>query len=116
MFSCSSGVPVDPVEVTSEAGLYTMHLHTEDAVAGTDFHLGLHLMSDGEAVSGASLTVTPFMPEMGHGIAGTPEVSESDGGEYDTMFTFSMSGYWEIDVMIHADPGTDHAVFAYEVD
>ncbi|UCF30835.1 MAG: FixH family protein [bacterium] len=53
--------------------------------------------SGGEDVPGARVTVTPWMPEMDHGVSEVPKVMERGGGLYTVHnVMFSMTGKWEL--------------------
>jgi hypothetical protein len=113
--ACSTGVPIDPHEVKSAEGLYTLHMHADDPVAGELTTFGFHLLHDGDNVTGATVAVTPYMPDMGHGITDEPVVTEGEDALYEAVFTYSMGGYWELTIDIDAEPGADQAIVAYEV-
>lgn len=57
--------------------------------------------TNGVAVTGASVTVTPFMPDHGHGSPVRTVVSELRGGDYRASeLFFSMPGYWQTRVQV----------------
>lgn len=59
-------------------------------------------------VSGASITVTPWMPSMGHGVMEKPIVNEKGGGLYNVKnVIFSMTGDWELRLEIASGSTTD---------
>jgi hypothetical protein len=59
------------------------------------------LDASGQPVDGASITVTPFMPDHAHGSAVTPIVTPSGGGKYAvTKVYLAMAGLWKITVSI----------------
>jgi hypothetical protein len=68
----------------------------------------------GAPVTGASLVVTPFMPDHQHGPgAYTPRVEELSGGQYRlSEINTWMPGYWEI--TIGADAGGTHDTVVYK--
>lgn len=70
------------------------------AVAGADVTWTVEITDSetGDAVEGATVTVSPWMPSMGHGIAEDPEVTEAGDGLYDATFLVPMSGTWELRV------------------
>lgn len=113
----SSSVPVNPPTADSLAGLYTLELAPErdPFVAGDQSEL--HIVVTGEAgpTTSAALSLTPWMPDMGHGIAQAPEVV-GDGDAYLATWVFSMPGYWELTIDIDAEHGADQAVVAYDVE
>lgn len=59
----------------------------------------------GAPVDGASLTVTPFMPEHGHGSPVTPSITPQGAGKYEIdKVNFMMPGVWETTIEV-APPG-----------
>jgi hypothetical protein len=63
-------------------------------------------------VTGASITVTPWMPDMGHGVFEKPVVTEKGGGLYTVdNVIFIMSGHWELRVDVSEKGQQDRAVF-----
>ena len=65
-------------------------------------------------VPGAEITVTPWMPAMGHGVMEKPQVMERGGGLYSvTNLVLSMTGHWQLQVKVAKDGMTDNAVFEF---
>ena len=84
-------------------------------VAGEEVTTTLHLTwSDGTAVEGADVVVTPWMPAHGHGLSGDVDVVE-DAGTYSTTFTYSMAGTWELQVTAEQDGLSEEGVAEVEV-
>ncbi len=55
--------------------------------------------TDGSPAPGASLTVDPQMPAMGHGSSETPVITEVEPGVYEAFpVTFQMPGEWTLSV------------------
>ena len=70
--------------------------------------------SAGGDVAQAELTVTPWMPSMGHGVMQKPVVAERGGGLYSVEnIVLSMTGHWQLQVKIAKDDKTDSAVFDF---
>jgi hypothetical protein len=66
----------------------------------------------GTPVTGATLTVTEFMPDHGHRGAKAVIVTELGGGEYDANpVNFNMSGYWEVTVEVQKAPLDEKVTF-----
>jgi hypothetical protein len=68
---------------------------------------------DGQPVTGATLTTTPFMPDHGHGTSAIPVTTPAaDGYTIAPLYLF-MPGLWQ--VTIHATSGavSDQAVFNF---
>jgi len=60
-------------------------------------------------VTGARITVAPWMPSMGHGVMEKPVVNEKGGGLYNlTNVVFSMTGDWELRLEIASGSTTDN--------
>jgi hypothetical protein len=65
-------------------------------------------------VVGADITITPWMPEMGHGVFDAPVVTEKGGGLYSVEnIILVMSGHWELRVDIKQEDIEDAAVFDF---
>jgi len=59
-------------------------------------------------VTGARITVAPWMPSMGHGVMEKPVVNEKGGGLYNlSNVVFSMTGDWELRLEIASGSTTD---------
>ena len=68
----------------------------------------------GGDVAQAELTVTPWMPSMGHGVMQQPVVTERGGGLYSVdNVIFSMTGHWQLQVKVAKDGKEDTAVFDF---
>ncbi len=60
----------------------------------------IHDMKDRD-VTGARITVTPWMPSMEHGVSEKPLINERADGLYSVAnVVFSMTGNWELRVRI----------------
>lgn len=68
----------------------------------------------GGDVAKAELTVTPWMPSMGHGVMQKPNVTERGGGLYSVdNVVFSMTGHWQLQVKVAKGDMEDTAVFDF---
>ena len=68
----------------------------------------------GGDVAQADITVTPWMPSMGHGVMQKPLVTERGGGLYSVdNVIFSMVGHWQLQVKVAKDGKEDSAVFDF---
>jgi YtkA-like len=66
----------------------------------------------GEPVVGATLRVTPFMPEHRHGSPLVAVVEDEGEGVYRaSRVQFTMTGYWRTTVRVSTDSGVHSAVF-----
>jgi len=110
----------NPSEVMTDAGLYMIHLtpSTDDFTSGVEVVLDMHVMMDEMGVAGATVTVTPFMPDMGHGLDTPPVVTEDDMGMgmYTATWTYTMAGLWEVDIEVDGSAGADMVTVSYLVD
>jgi hypothetical protein len=71
--------------------------------------------TDGGAMNGLSLSVQPWMPEMGHGSSVAPVVTPEDGGIYDiTNVYLAMPGTWEMRTTVDG-PQSDHVTPSFQV-
>lgn len=68
----------------------------------------------GKAIDGATVTVTPFMPDHGHGSAVTPVVTPMSGGKYDVSKVYlPMAGLWRLTVTVQM-PGAAPQEVAFQ--
>jgi hypothetical protein len=67
----------------------------------------------GAPVSGARITVDGGMPQHGHGLPTRPQVTRelADGGYVIEGMKFSMTGWWEIKLVIDGPTGVDRVTF-----
>jgi len=87
----------------SEKGLFSVEMTIPDnrlKVGVNTFDLTLHEQRDRD-VSGAQVTVTPWMPEMGHGVFSPLTVTEKGNGVYGVdNVVLVMGGHWEFRIHI----------------
>jgi protein SCO1 len=70
----------------------------------------------GQAVEGAAVTVTPWMPSMGHGVWDRPVVTERGGGRYHVEnVKIIMSGLWELRIKVRKGSLEELATFPFDV-
>lgn len=112
-----SAVPVAPDQVTTQDGLYELHLdaNPQPYLAGEEAALTLLVLAKEEPVDAARVQVKPWMPDHGHGISPAPEVSAQGSGEYLAAWRFSMPGSWELTLTVDGVDGQDAAKVAYVV-
>lgn len=66
-----------------------------------------------EDVTGADLTVTPWMPSMDHGVKEKPVISEHGGGLYTVSnVVLSMTGEWELKLRVMSGDEADTVTLA----
>lgn len=64
---------------------------------------------------GATVTVVPWMPSMGHGVMEKPVITERGGGVYTIdNVVFSMTGHWQLKVTVDKDGKADSALFDFK--
>jgi hypothetical protein len=75
----------------------------------------INAMAGGTAVDGASLLVTPFMPDHGHPAGKTVEIEAMpEAGQYQlSPLNFWMPGLWETTVEVTSSGGDDVVVFKF---
>ncbi len=109
------GVPLEGLEVESQQGIQfrLVQAQPEEQIVG-DNAWRFELQQDDELVEGLAdvMTVTPFMPDHGHGTAVAVGVAEVEPGEYElSPVNLRMPGYWLITIEIAGDGGADVAQF-----
>ena len=99
---------------TSEAGLFNAELlYTEEFKYGRNDVVLKLTNNHGEAVTGAEIEITPWMPDMGHGVMWVPKVTDKGGGYYDVIIMLSMGGFWELRTEISFKDQQDQVVFGF---
>ena len=100
----------------TQGGLYRVSIKSPDAQppVGKLHEWILHIEdTTGVAVDSATVCVDGGMPEHGHGLPTTPEMTGAVGsGDYRIEgMKFSMSGWWVVKFVIHARAGADSVRF-----
>ena len=68
----------------------------------------------GSPVDGATITVTPFMPDHQHGTAIKAKIQALSGGQYQlSPINLWMPGYWETTISISAGAVQDSVVYKF---
>jgi hypothetical protein len=122
---CSDGYSTSPGAIhlgdtiVSESGALLITATSgsnETLQRGTnELELTVERTSDHARADGLELSMTPFMPAMGHGSATQPTVSALGEGQYRfTSLELSMPGLWELRTTI-AGPFQDSVVLRLEV-
>lgn len=72
----------------------------------------------GQPIDGASIAVTPWMPDHAHGSAVTPVVTPSSGGKYKVTDVYlAMAGLWQLRINVtRAGGAAQEATFQFCVD
>ena len=87
-------------------GMYSVEMVIKDKelTAGVNsVDIIIHNKYDKDVI-GANVTVTPWMPEMGHGVFEDPVITERGGGLYTVEnIILIMSGHWELRINIKSD-------------
>jgi outer membrane murein-binding lipoprotein Lpp len=98
----------------SESGTFNVELqHQNDIKKGrNDIQLKL-TDAFGEVVPGAKINITPWMPEMGHGVMWVPKVIDRGKGQYDVLLILNMGGHWELRLDIIKEELGDRVVFDF---
>lgn len=117
--ACASAPPdLAPTAVTTDAGLYALELLATPSpfVAGEVAELSVRVSHADGPTGDATVSLSPFMPDMGHGLSEDPPVEDRGEGEYFSTWTFPMSGLWELEIGIDGAFGEDAATVSYVVD
>ncbi len=102
---------------TSNAGLYQLSVFTDPQPPVRGVLSARLVLTDpkGAPAGGLQLTVTPWMPQHGHGSSVEPQVSEPEPGTYQvTNLYLPMAGIWQLRTTIHGE-ASDEADPSIEV-
>jgi hypothetical protein len=78
-----------------------------------EIDLVIHDNKDSD-VTGAEISLQPWMLDMGHGIDIEPQIEEKGGGLYHVSnLVITMGGHWQLRVMVSKNGVTDTAVFDF---
>jgi hypothetical protein len=106
----------ESLTMLTDKNLYSLEL----VVPGKQLSMGVNTVeiivhhATGGDVPQAELTVTPWMPSMGHGVMQKPVVTERGGGLYSVdNVVLSMTGHWQLQVKVTKDDKEDTAVFDF---
>ncbi|UCH45673.1 MAG: multicopper oxidase domain-containing protein [Nitrospiraceae bacterium] len=106
----------DSMFQVTEKSLFSVEMTMPDnrlKVGVNTFDLTIHEQRDRD-VSGAKLTVTPWMPEMGHGVFSPLNVTEVGGGVYRVEnVVLVMGGHWEFRINIKWGEMEDDVIFDF---
>lgn len=103
-------------EKATEAGLYVAEITpAQEPVTVGPMHAWIVTLQDHEGVplDGAHITVDGGMPQHGHGLPTSPEVTQELGeGRYLVEgMKFNMPGWWELDLGVEGPSGPDGVTF-----
>ena len=106
----------DSLTKLTDKGLYSLEL----VIPEKHLMMGVNTVEiivhhgKGGDVAQAAVTVTPWMPSMGHGVMGKPKITERGGGLYSVEnVILSMTGHWQLLVTVSKDGAEDKAVFDF---
>ncbi len=103
------------VERTSDKGLFHIKLSSkgELLIYGRN-ELDIYVTDNkGSGIEGATIQITPWMPEHGHGSPWPPTVTEKGNGLYRAVIPIIMIGHWELKFTIRKGDLEDIAVFDF---
>jgi hypothetical protein len=107
--------PGSGTELTNPLGL-TATIAPDPPILGRNAMTVKVLSANGIPVVGCKLTVSVFMPAMGHGSSETPVVTEVGNGEYSvSKVTFTMYGQWRVTLTATRGTLTGTQVLTYTV-
>ena len=111
-------VRANAASVRTAAGVYNLELPISSKTfsSKTEADLEFGVAGPSGAVTGAQVSLEPWMPQMGHGIMKSPVITEIGDGRYRARWAFSMSGDWELRFKIQGVDGTGTAVVEVEVE
>lgn len=101
-----------------DGGHFSVALSSEPGPPAKGVNTWMLEVSDhsGAAAPGATLTVTPTMPEHGHGSQSVAEVTDDGEGQYTvTPVDLHMAGLWDVEISIEAGETTDEVHFVFEI-
>ena len=106
----------DSLTKLTDKGLYSLEL----VIPEKHLMMGVNAVEiivhhgKGGDVAQADVTVTPWMPSMGHGVMEKPKIIERGGGLYSVEnVVLSMTGHWQLLVAINKDGAEDKALFDF---
>jgi hypothetical protein len=106
----------DSLFKVTDSGLFSVEIVTPSSelkVGLNTLNLIVHERLDLE-LTGAVVTITPWMPDMGHGVTVEPEIKEKGGGLYAAENVgFSMTGRWELRITVKKGGVEDTVVFDF---
>jgi hypothetical protein len=108
--------------LTKPAGAMSVKLLDSDPgppIKGTNELTIEVLDASGQPVDGATVTVTPWMPDHAHGSAVKPTVTPAGGGKYTVANVYlSMAGLWQLKVDVQPAGGSalPEAIFQFCLD
>lgn len=92
----------------------------EMVIPGEELRMGVNSLevivhdNKNKDVPGAEVSITPWMPEMGHGVTAKAEVTERGGGLYSVdNVVLSMVGHWQLKVKVAKAGVEDEAIFDF---
>ncbi len=111
-------IPVNPRQLVTHDGLYTLFLEPERAPfhAGDTSRLTVQVNAEGQPANECALKITPFMPDHNHGISQPPTIEDIDQSAFQASWMFTMPGYWEVTIEVDCADGNDTAKAAYNVE
>jgi len=106
----------DSLTKLTDNKLYSLELVIPDKnlmMGVNSIEIIVHHATGGD-VAQAELSVTPWMPSMGHGVMEKPVITERGGGLYSVdNVVLSMVGHWQLQVEVSKGDKEDTAVFDF---
>jgi len=103
------------VERTTDKGLFHIKLSSkgELLIYGRN-EVDIYVTDNkGNRIEGATIEITPWMPEHGHGSTWPPTVTEKGKGLYRAVIPLIMIGHWELKFRIRKGDLEDITVFDF---
>jgi len=100
------------INQSSKSGTFNVEMQYQDEIKSGRNDIQLKLTNAyNEAVPGAKIEITPWMPKMDHGVMWVPKVTDRGRGKYDVLLMLDMGGHWELRMNIIKEKQEDKIVF-----
>jgi cytochrome oxidase Cu insertion factor (SCO1/SenC/PrrC family) len=118
MCSAAFGADRTPVAKATDKGEFSLEMVSNEKELRNGTNALDFVVRDkkGKGIERAELTVTPWLPAMGHGVWDKPMVKERGAGKYSIQnIVTTMDGRWELKIYVRKGPVKDLAVFSFDV-
>ena len=107
----------DGMQKRGEMGIFSIKLTSTPGPPSKGTNMWtLELSDSAGAIEGAQITVTPWMPEHGHGSTSPVTVTEESGGTYRAHpVELQMLGLWDTEITVEKDGQLDTLHFVFDV-
>lgn len=109
-------IPLNPDNIDTSGGTWSLILSPspQPQTAGeASLSIGIINNATGDYDLDAEITaLTPWMPNHNHGISEEPVIANHGDGTADATWIYSMSGYWELTIVVD---NSEESIIGYEV-